>query len=124
MEENIHRHLQIPNNSWYATQVNYMQQTYKDMPPPLDNGSNIQHTTIRIYAKCAQQGHWEVMCINLTSKPESSLGKCTFCKGYHQTSTCKLRKKLMTGSSHANLQYVKNAMALEEDENDPMHLTL
>jgi len=52
MEENIHRHLQIPNNSWYANQLNHMQQTHKDMPPPLDNGSNIPHTTIRICAKC------------------------------------------------------------------------
>jgi len=28
---------------------------------------------------------------------------------------------LITGSSHANVQYVKDTMALEEDENDPMH---
>ena len=27
----------------------------------------------------------------------------------------------MTGSGHANVQYVKDTMALEEDENDPMH---
>jgi len=24
MEENIHRHLQIPNNSWYATQLKHI----------------------------------------------------------------------------------------------------
>ena len=27
----------------------------------------------------------------------------------------------MTGSGHANVQYVKDTIALEEDENDPMH---
>jgi len=27
----------------------------------------------------------------------------------------------MTGSGLANVQYVKDTMALEEDENDPMH---
>jgi len=27
----------------------------------------------------------------------------------------------MTGSGHANVQYVKDTMALEEDKNDPMH---
>jgi len=27
----------------------------------------------------------------------------------------------MTGSGHANVQYVKDTMALEEDENNPMH---
>jgi len=27
----------------------------------------------------------------------------------------------MTNSGHANVQYVKDTMALEEDENDPMH---
>jgi len=121
MEENIHRHLQIPNNSWYATQLNYMQQSHKNMPPPLDNGSNILHTTIRICAKCEQQEHWGVMCTNLTSKPEPSINKCTFCKGHHKANTCKLRKKLMTSSGHANVQYVKDTMALEEDKNDPMH---
>jgi len=124
MEENIHRHLQIPNNSWYATQLNHMQQTHNDMPPPLDNGSNIPHTTIGRYTICGQQGHWGIMCTNLTSKPESSLGKCTFCLGNHKATTCKLRKKLMTGSAHANVQYVKDTMALEEDENDPMHSDL
>jgi len=124
MEENIHRHLQIPNNSWYATQLNHMQQSHNNIPPPLDNGSNIPHTTIRICAKCGQQGHWGVMCTNLTSKPESSIGKCTFCKGHHKATTCKLRKKLMTGSGHANVHYVKDTMALEEDENDPMHPNL
>ena len=61
------------------------------------------------------------MCTNLTSKPEPPIGKCTFCKGHHKVTTCKLRKKLMTGSGHANVQYVKETMALEEDENDPMH---
>jgi len=61
------------------------------------------------------------MCTNLTSKPESSIGKCTFCKGHHKATTCKLRKKIMTGSGHANVQYVKDTMAFEEDENDPMH---
>jgi len=91
------------------------------MPPRLDNGSNMLHNTIRFCAKCGQQGHWGVMCTNLTSKPESSIGKWTFCKGHHKTSTCKLRKKLITGSGHANVQYVKDTMALEEDENDPMH---
>ena len=30
----------------------------------------------------------------------------------------------MTGSGHANVQYVKDTMALEEDENDPMHTDL
>jgi len=120
MEENIHRHLQIPNSSWYVTQLNYMQQTHKNMPPPLDNGSNTPYLTIRICAKCGQQGHWGIMCTNLISKPESSIGKCTFYKGYHKATTCKLRRKLMTGSGHANVQYVKDTMALEEDENDPM----
>ena len=121
MEENIHRHFQIPNNSWYATQLKNTQQTHKDIPPPLNNGSKNLHNTIRICAKCRQQGHWGVMCTNLTSKPESSIGKCTFCKGPHNATTCKLRKKLMTGSGHTNVQYVKDTMALEEVENDPMH---
>jgi len=124
MEENIHRHVQIPNNGWYANQLNHMQQTHKDMPPALDNGTNIPHTTIRIYAKCGQQGHWGVMCTTPTSKPELSINKCTFCKGHHKANTCKLRKKLMTRSGHANVQYVKDSMALEEDEKDPMHLDL
>ena len=70
MEENIHIHVQIPNNSWYATQLNYMQQNHKDMLPPLNNGSNITHTTIRVCAKCGQLGHWGVMCTTPTSKPE------------------------------------------------------
>jgi len=61
------------------------------------------------------------MCTNLTSKPESSIGKDTFSKGHHKTNTCKVIKKLMTSSGHANVQYVKDTMALEEDENDPMH---
>jgi len=121
MEENIHRYLQIPNNSWNATQLNHMQQTHKNMPSALDNGSNNPHTTIRICAKCGQQEHWGVMCTNITSKLESSIGKCTFCKGCHKANTCKLRKKLITSSGHANVQYVKDTMALEEDENDPMH---
>jgi len=124
MEENINRHLQIPNNSWYVSQLNHMQQTHKDMPPPLDNGSNIPYTTIRICAKYGQQGHWGVMCTNLISKPESSIGKCTFYKGHHKANTSKLRKKLITSSSHANVQYVKDTMALEEDENDPIHPVL
>jgi len=115
------RHLLIPNNSWYATQLNHVQQTHKDMLPQLDNGSNIPYTTIRICAKCGRQEHWGSMYTNLTSKPESSIGKCTFFKGHHKTSTCKLRKKLMTGSGHGNVQYIKDSMAFEEDENDPMH---
>ena len=41
MEENIYRHLQIPNNSWYAIQLTNMQQSYRDIPPLLNNGSNI-----------------------------------------------------------------------------------
>jgi len=94
------------------------------MPPPLENGSNIPHTTIRIGAKCEQQGHWGVMCTNLTPKPESSIGKCSFCKRHHKANACKLRKKLMTGSGHANVQYVKDTMALEEDENDHMDTDL
>jgi len=52
MEEKIHRPLQIPNNSWYAIQLNHMQQTHKDMPPPLEHSSNISYITIRICAKC------------------------------------------------------------------------
>ena len=91
------------------------------MSPPLDNGSKIPHTTIRICAKCGQQGHWGVMCTNLTSEPESSIGKWTFCKGHHKTNTCKLRKKLMTSSGHANVQYIKDTITLKEDENNPMH---
>ena len=121
MEENILRHLQIPNNSCYATQLNHMQQTHKDIPPPLDNGSNIPHTTIRICAKGGQQEHWGVMCTNITSKPESSIGKCTFCKAHHKANTCKLRKKLIISCGHANVQYVKDIIAFEKDENDPMH---
>ena len=124
MEENIHRHLQIPNNSRYATQVNHMWQSHKNMPPPLNNASNIPHTTITICAKCGQAGHWGIMCPNLVSKPESSIGKCTFCKGHHKANTCMLRRKLMTNSGHANISYVKDTMALEEDENDPMHTDL
>jgi len=38
-----------------------------------------------------------------------------------RANTGKLRKKLMTGSSHANVQYIKDTMALEEDENDHRH---
>jgi len=30
----------------------------------------------------------------------------------------------MTNSGHANISYVKDTMALEEDENDPMHTDL
>jgi len=56
MEENIHRYLQIPNNSWHATQLN-QNPPHRDMPPPLDNDSNMPHTTIKICAKCIQQGH-------------------------------------------------------------------
>jgi len=120
MEENIHRHLQIPNNSWYATQLN-QNPPHRDAPPPVNNGSNIPHTTIRICAKCGQQGYWGTICTNPTSKPEPSIGKCTFCKGHYKATTCKLRRKLMTGSGYANVQYVKVTMALEEDKNDPMH---
>jgi len=98
-----------------------MQQTHKDIPPPLDNGSNIPHTTIRICAKGGQQEHWGVMCTNITSKPESSIGKCTFCKAHHKANTCKLRKKLIISCGHANVQYVKDIIAFEKDENDPMH---
>jgi len=116
-EENIHRHLQIPNISWYTTQLNHM-------PPPLNNGSNITNTTIRVCAKCGQVGHWGIIYTNPASKPESSIGKCTFCKGHHKANICKLRKKLMTSSGHANVQYVKDTMALEEDEKDPMHPNL
>jgi len=101
-----------------------MQQNHTDMPPPLDNGSNIPHTTFRICAKCGQQGHWGIMYKNLTFKSESSIGKCTFCKGLHKNNTYKLRRKLMTSSGHANVQYVKDTMALEEDENDLMHPNL
>jgi len=124
MEQNIHRHLQICNNSWYTIQLNYMQQTHKDMLHPLDNGSNMPYTTIKVYAKCGQKGQWRVMYTNLTSKTEPSISKCTFCKGHHKAKTCKLRKKISTGSGHANVQYVKNTIALEEDKNDPMHLDL
>ena len=98
-----------------------MPQTHNDMPPPLNHGSNIQHTTLKICAKCGQQGHYGMMCTNLTSKPESSIGRCTFCIGYHKTNNCKLKRKLMTSSGHANVQYVKDTMALEEDENDSMY---
>jgi len=30
----------------------------------------------------------------------------------------------MTSSGHTNVQYIKDTMALEEDENDPMHPNL
>jgi len=101
-----------------------MQQTHKDIPPPLNNGSNIPYTTIRVYTKCGQKGHWGVMCINLTSKPESSLGKYTFYQGHNKVNTYKLREKLITNSSHANVQYVKDTIVLEEDGNDPIHTDL
>jgi len=117
----MYRHHQIPNNSWYATQLNHMQQNYKDMPPPLNNSSNILLTMIRVCAKYGQVGHWGIMCPNLVSKQESSIGKCTFCKGHYKVNQCQLRKKLITSSSHTNMQYVKDTMALEEDENDSMH---
>jgi len=58
MEENICRHLQILNNSGYATQLSQEQQTHKDMLPLLNKRSNIPDTTIRVCAKCGQVGHW------------------------------------------------------------------
>jgi len=61
------------------------------------------------------------MCTNLTSKPKYLIGKCTFCKGHYKANTCNLRKKLITGSGYANVQYVKDRMVLEEDKNDLMH---
>jgi len=61
------------------------------------------------------------MCTNLTSKPEFPIGKDTFSTEHHKTNTCKVIKKLMTSSEHANVQYVKDTMALEKDENDSMH---
>jgi len=64
------------------------------------------------------------MFTNLTSKQESLIGRCTFCKGHHKGNTCNLRKKLMTESGHANVQYVKDGIALEEDENDLRHPNL
>jgi len=124
MEENIHRYLQIPNHGWYTPQLNDMQQTHKDMPLPLNIGSNIPHTTIRVCAKCGQVGHWGIICTNLVSKPESSIDKCTFCTGHHKNNTCQLRKKLMPSSGHANVQYVNDTIVLKEDENDSMHFEL
>ena len=124
MEENIYRHLQILNNSWYVTQLNHMQQTHKDMPPPLNNGFKILHTTIRVCAKCVQVGYWGIMYSNLVCKPESSIGKCIFCNGHHKANICKLRKKLITNSGHTNVQYVKDTMALKQNETDPMHSDL
>jgi len=38
-----------------------------------------------------------------------------------KANTCKHRKKLVTGSDHANVQYVKDTMALQEDESNLMH---
>jgi len=57
MEENIHKYLQIPNNSWFSTQLNHMQQTHKDMPLLFNKSSNIPHTIIRVCAKCGEVGH-------------------------------------------------------------------
>jgi len=94
------------------------------MTPPLHNGYNILYTTIKICTKYGEQGHGRIMCTNFTSKPQSSINKYTFYKGYHNTNTCKGRKNLITSSGHANMQYVKDTIALEEDENDPMHLDL
>jgi len=124
IQENGGKYLQVPpntNNSWYTTQLNHIQQTHKDIPPPLNNGYNISYTTIRVFTKYGQKGHWGVLCTNITCKLESSIDKYTFCNRHHKANTGKLRKKLMTNNGHTNVQYIKGTMSLEEDENNLMH---
>jgi hypothetical protein len=101
--------------------LQHTQQYHKTMRLLLDNGSNIPHTTIRICAKYGQKGHWGILCPNPDSGIPKEKGKCTFCKGHHQANLCKQRRKMMAGSGHVNVQYVKDTMGLEENPKDHMH---